>query len=66
MADHFMIVDGAYGYISGCGKRSYQFALSTKFTFIPSLVSGKCKKCKDLANTKMYGSLHQNEKDNNK
>ena len=48
MVTHYM-TRGSGGKVSGCGKRSYQIALSTEFTFIPDNVGGKCKPCQAAA-----------------
>lgn len=48
MNKHYM-TKGSNGMVSGCGKRSFQFGLSTEFTNIAAHVSGKCAKCADAA-----------------
>jgi hypothetical protein len=47
MARHYM-TDCSDGKVSGCGKRAFQFAISTEFTTSPTNVRG-CKKCEAAA-----------------
>lgn len=67
MSDHYMTL-GSDGMVSGCGKRSYQLAISTEFTFFPSHVSGKCKACvkaaeKDVETLKHRLTVHPEKSD---
>jgi hypothetical protein len=48
MNKHYM-TKSSNGMVSGCGKRSFQFGLSTMFTNIPAHVQPGCKKCEDAA-----------------